>query len=174
MSTFFLTEEQFQVATVRSNGRKRARRLRILWRTAAAIVAALLIAAQIVLGQYIGAGIFVALLLAFLLPFLLRSRSRRDIVAARTKRLTSILYRVELDASTLELEYDRSIFRMSFDNLLITKRNPDFYVVHHELGPLAYIPVFALTPQEQAILDRHVSRGHFDWAAKNAKRREEA
>lgn len=171
MSTFFLTEEQFSAATFHSRGRRRSRSplRRMVWVLPSAAAAAL-VAVQVILAQYIGAGIFLAILAAVFIPPIWRSRSRRERVAARTKRLTSVLYRFEVDETTVELEYDQSRFRMSFENLLITRRNPDYYVIHHELGLLAYIPTIALNREEQRIMDRHLSSGSFDWAAKNSKR----
>lgn len=132
----------------------------------AAAAAAALIGVQVVLGQDIGAGIFLVLIALLLPPALFRSRTRRENAALRTRRLTSVLYRIEVDEDSLELEYDQSFFRSSFDNLLITRRNSDFYVIHHELGPLVYVPAIALTSEEQRILDRHLSTGSFIWDAK--------
>lgn len=170
MSTFFLTEEQFTAVTSSLRGRVRGRSplRRILWFLPPAAAAGL-IALQVILAQYIGAGIFLAVLAAVFIPSLWRSRSRRERAAARRKRLTSVLYRIEVYETTVELEYDQSRLRMSFDNLLITRRDPDYYVMHHELGLSTYIPSIALSPEEQRIMDRHVTKGSFDWAAKNAK-----
>lgn len=165
MTTFSLSPEQLRSATTSVLYPKGKPKWHSFGPFIGMVIVAALIVVPLLLRQYVGAAIGVGI--AFLYLYLtIKSRKISSKTQARTQRLTSVPYRVEVTETHLQVEYDQSSLHLPYSNLHITKRGPDFYSVVHELGLQLFVPVSALDQSQRNVLDRHVSAGPIDWKAK--------
>ena len=163
MTTFSLSKEQLRTAATANlypNGKSR-------WRSAAPVVAGLgivlIVAGSIVFRQYIGAGIAAAIGLFYTYSTVkLRQLSKRS--DARTSRLASIPYRIDVLETHLQVEYDQTSFKLPYANLHITKQGSEYYSVMHELGLRILVPAKSIDENQRKILLEHISEGPIEWS----------